>query len=57
MHLSRHRMTIIIAEHTLRPGDGERWVAGWVPFGLRHLKRLGFVDIAEHGTVDEGPYR
>ena len=50
-------MTIIIAEHTLRPGDGERWVAGWVPFGLRHLKRLGFVDIAEHGTVDEGPYR
>jgi hypothetical protein len=25
MHLSRHRMTIIIDEHTLRPGDGERY--------------------------------
>ncbi len=24
MHLCRHRMAIVFAEHTLRPGDGER---------------------------------
>ncbi len=28
MHLSRHHKAIYFAEHTLRPGDGERW-ASW----------------------------
>jgi hypothetical protein len=27
MHLSRHRKVVFSAEHTLRPGDGERWAA------------------------------
>jgi len=25
MHLSRRHMAIFFVEHTLRPGDGERW--------------------------------